>query len=139
MTEDVKKFGSLDDILAVEDISDVEVYMPMWGMWVLLRPMKGDEYERWEASTRKMNGKGVEVRNSENLRTKMIAKCLIERESGQRMLRSKEQIAKFSQKSTAAIQLLWDECCKINGLSKSDQEKIEENLDETDGDDSATD
>lgn len=125
-----------DEILAVDDRSYEEVDCPEWGGTVRLRSITGAERDSYEQSLIVQRGKSREM-NLRNARAKLIVLCAVD-EAGRRLF-SEADVAALSKKNAKPLDRLFDACRKIAGLSDDDVDRLTEDFDETQGDDSGTD
>ncbi len=117
-----------DKILQFDDVRPVPIVVPEWdNETVWLRPMSAAQWDTKIAEVKhRYNGK---IENMPNWRAHLICQVLCD-ETGQRIFDDKEA-AVLGQKSSVAIQRLFDKLAAINGLSDKDQEELEGNSEET--------
>jgi hypothetical protein len=118
---------SKDQILRAADLPAQSVEVPEWGGAIQLRVMTGMERDAFEGSINK-DGK----LNTKNLRARLVALCAVDAD-GKRLFAEKDLEA-LGGKSAVVLDRLFDECQRINGMSKEAVETIEKNCDATDGD-----
>lgn len=107
-----------ESILAVQDLQTKEVPVPAWGGSVRLRGLSAGERESLEQEILDKNGKVV----TKNLRAKLIVRCAVD-EDGNRLFTDAD-IEELNKKSSAAIDLLFLESQKLNGMSDKDVEDL---------------
>jgi hypothetical protein len=122
-----------DMILAIEDREYRDVEVPRWNLVVRLQTLSGAERDRFEASLQKDVGKR-QVRNLENIRARLLSLTLVDPENNERMFDSPEDVKALGGKSAAALSMLFDVACEMNGITDADVKELEKNSEQTDGD-----
>jgi len=113
-----------EQIIAADDRKIVEIDCPEWGGIVRLRTLSGTERDAYEASL--FQGEGADRKiNIRNLRARLIVLCMVDSE-GVRMFDDLDAEL-LGGKSGVALDPLFDECQKINGLGLRDIEAAREN------------
>ena len=108
---------SADAILAFDDVQVRDVPVPEWGGTVRVRSLSGKERDAFEASLREQRGKET-VTNTENVRAKLVARSLIDPETGERMF-TDQQINALGGKNAAVLDRLYDVAAELSGMSES--------------------
>lgn len=119
---------SKDQILNADDRKTEEVNVPEWGGSVLVRSLSGRERDEFESSSVETRG-GKQSVNQENFRARLVALCVVD-EHGQRLFKSKGEVAMLGNKSVAALQRIFNKCQELNGFSEEDVEELTEGFDE---------
>lgn len=117
---------SRDQILNADDRKTVEVDVPEWGGTVLVRSLTGAERDKFEASMLEMKN-GKQRQNFDNFRARLVSMCLVN-EAGELIFNSSD-LKMLGNKSTAALQRVFNKCNEINGLSDADVEELTEDFD----------
>lgn len=115
---------SKSQILAPEELPWEEVEVPEWGGSVRVRVMTGMEKDAWEASIYRMKGSDVEL-NQDNFRASLISRCLCD-ENGP-MEFSPLEILELGQKSSVALDRVFQAAKRINRIDKKDQDELTKN------------
>lgn len=105
-------------ILAADDIVTDEVEVPEWGGSVLVRAMTGAERDRLEASA-VGNGKKL---NLANFRARMCAASIVD-EAGNRLF-GEADLVTLGQKSSAALNRVFEVAQRLSGMSDEDVEEL---------------
>ncbi len=120
-----KKFLKGDQILAIKDIQTVDVQMPEWeNSWIRLQTPRAIDFERYQKSIMTGKGKNRDI-ELVNARAKLIAMLAIDPVTGQRLFSDSQMIA-LGQKSSKALERLFDKASELAGI---DEEKLEEMVD----------
>lgn len=121
-----------DQIWAAGDLITKDVPVPEWGGEVRLRSLTGAERDQYEADSIK-TVKGKREHNLSNLRARLIAMCAVD-ENGQPLF-TRGDVLRLGQKSAIALERLFDEATKLNGMSDEDVEELAGNSagDQSDG------
>lgn len=128
-------FLSRDAILSAEDRDYDEVDCPEWGGKVRLRSISGAERDTFEQGLIQQRGNNRQV-NMRNARAKLIVLCAVD-EGGQKLF-TEDDVRGLGRKNAKPLDRLFDACQKLAGLSEDDVDKLTEDFDETQGDDSTT-
>lgn len=129
---------SKQDIFSVDDVKIVDLEVPEWGGTVRLRSLSAQERDDFESSTVKMRRDGTREEHMENFRARLVSKCLID-EDGKLMFTKASEITMLGSKSAAALQRIFNECQKLNGLSDEDVEDLTQDFEGTPEEDSTSD
>ncbi|MEV2236704.1 hypothetical protein [Micromonospora sp. NPDC049891] len=127
---------SRDAILSAEDRTFGEVDVPEWGGTVRIRSITGKQRDSYEASLIQQRGNSRQM-NMRNARAKLIVLCAVD-EHGSPLF-TENDINALGAKNAKPVERVFDACRKIAGLSDDDMDKLTEDFDATQGDDSATD
>ncbi|MBM4570272.1 hypothetical protein GS534_24165 [Rhodococcus hoagii] len=127
---------SKNDIFSVDDRKTVKVSVPEWGGEVLVRTLSGRERDEFEASTVKTN-KGKQEQNFDNFRARFVALCVVD-EQGNRLFATRQEVSMLGNKSVAALQRVFNEAQKLNGMTEQDVEELTESFEEAPGEDSTS-
>lgn len=126
---------SRDQILGAEDRTFEEVDCPEWGGTVRLRSISGAERDAYEQGLIQQRGNSRQM-NMRNARAKLIVLCAVD-EGGRRMF-TEQDVAALGKKNAKPLDRLFDACRRLSGLSEDDVDKLTEDFDETQGEDSTT-
>lgn len=111
-----------DQILAANDIPTQEVAVPEWGGEVLLRGLSGIERDKYEASCVAMKN-GQQVPKVEYATARLVAWCAVD-ENNSRIFIGEDEVRELAQKSSSAIQRLFNVACQLSGLTERDVEEL---------------
>lgn len=125
-----------DQILAADDSPTLDVEVPEWGGTVRVRTLSGAERDAFEASIAQQAGKSKKA-NLANLRARLVAKCVIG-EDGKRLFSDSQAVA-LGQKSSAALDRVFEAARKLNRMTEDDVEELTEGFPEEDGEPSSSD
>jgi hypothetical protein len=117
---------SKSQILQAVDIKTSEVAVPEWGGDVLVREFSGADRDAFESSMVRINAEGQRETDLSNMRAKLVAMCLVDHETGERMF-SDAELALLGKKSAAALQRVFEVAQRLNGLSADDVKDAEKN------------
>ena len=112
-------------ILAATSLPTEEVAVPEWGGTVVVRAMDGVTRDEWESSTLARQG-NVMVRNTVNIRAKLVALCVIDPETGERLF-APEDVDVLGKLSGAALARVFGVAARLGGLTDEDVEELEGN------------
>lgn len=115
------EFLSKDQILSASDLPTREVKVPEWGGCVKVKTLTAGERDAWEQSIYTGDGKPVE-----NFRARLVVATVIDA-SGARVFSDADAPA-LSAKSSVAVDRIFDEAQRLNGIGKKDAEQLEKNL-----------
>lgn len=108
-------FLSAEDILKQTELPHVDVEVPEWGGTVRIRSLNGRERDEMEAAVIVYDEHGREGRDLTNIRSKLIAKCVINPDTGERMFTDAQAHA-LGELSAAALERLFDAINSISGM-----------------------
>lgn len=123
--EETEILESFDDILKMDDRPVEDFHVKTWGKTVKLRAMMGNDRDAWEAHV--TNGGKEGSVNLIGMRAKLVASCLVN-SKGDRIVKDSE-VSKLGTKNAAALEELFIECQRMNGISEEDVKELEENFD----------
>ena len=101
----MKKTLNRDQIVAIQDIKTELVDVPEWGGTVALRELTGAERDALEAQMVKVIN-GRREADLDNLRAKLVAACLVDGETGDRLFDEKT-VSQLGNKSAIALDRLF--------------------------------
>lgn len=122
-------FLTKEQILEAQDITTEVVPVPEWGGDVMVRGLSGLERDAFEATIISQNGmqrRRVQM-NLTNFRAKLVARCVVDPDTQQRMF-SDEEAARLGKKSAAALQRVFNVAQRLSGLSEEDIEELTKNF-----------
>lgn len=126
------KLLSRAQIVAAKDLKHEDVEVPEWGGTVRLRELTGEDRDRFEAAniniiTELVDGKEKTVlkRNTENLRARLVAMCLVDAD-GNRCF-GDDEIADLGRKGAQALQKLFLVAQRLNGIGGPAVKEAEKN------------
>lgn len=103
------------------------VEVPDWGGTVLIRELTGEQRDSYEGSlfnnTAPTKGQPRRM-NTQNARARLVAMCLID-EEGKRLYNDNEAYL-LGQLGSQGVDLLFDECRKLSGITDEDNKEIEQ-------------
>lgn len=112
------KILTRQDIVAAQDIETETVDVPEWDGAVIVRMMSGADRDRFEQSLTTVRADGRREANLTNMRSKLVAMCLIDEEG--RALFGPDEIDDLAKKSAAAIERVFIVAQRLNGLAPDD-------------------
>lgn len=115
-----------DDILKADDLPTEIVSVPEWGGDVLVRGMNGTDRDEFEASTIAMRGpqgRQQAVPDTANIRAKLVARCIIDEDTGEPMFTQRD-VHELGQKSSAALDRIFAVASRLSGISQDDLEEL---------------
>lgn len=113
-------------ILDAQDLAIERVDVPEWGGAVVIRGLTGLERDAFEAEIVRRDGEDTQL-NLENLRAKLLSRCIIDEKTGDRLF-SDSEAAALGKKSGLVITRLFEVAQRLSGLSKKDVEALAQNL-----------
>lgn len=116
---------SRDEILNAKDYRSEEVEIPEWGGTVVVKAMTGSERDAFEASIVEMRKGGSSVR-MENIRAKLVARTVIDPDTGSFLFTSAD-IEALGSKSAAALDRIFSVAQRLSKLSNDDIKELEKN------------
>lgn len=116
-----------NDIAAIDDNQVLAVAVPEWSKngeecGVYVRIMTAAERDSFEAGINVGNGE----RNLNNLRARLCVLCVVD-EKGNRLFRGEADTKMLGEKSSKAINRIFDAARKHNGMTEGDVEELEKN------------
>jgi hypothetical protein len=127
---------SKEAILAADDRDYEVVACPEWGGEVRVRSITGAERDRWESSLMKGRGRDRQM-NLDNARARLVALCAVD-EAGKPLFRP-EDIGALGRRNARAIDRVFEAGKRLAGLTDEDVDKLTEDFEPTQGEDSTTD
>lgn len=124
-----------NDILSATDCKTQIVEVPEWGGEVEVKAMSGQERDEWESAMFSLDGKDIKI-NKDNIRAKLVAKTVVD-ENGKLMF-SDADIAALGQKSSAALDRVYQVSQKLSALTPQDIDELAKNSKSDHSDTSAT-
>jgi hypothetical protein len=119
---------SADAILGCDDQTFRDEDVPEWGGTVRVASLTGRERDAFDASNREIREDGTVVYNGDNQRAKLVARSLVDPETGKRLF-TDQQINALGEKNSAALQRLYDVAAKLSGLAEDSDKEAEGNSD----------
>ena len=115
------KYLTAKEILSTEDRKFIDVEVPEWGGVVRIGTISGKARDRFESSILNAQGKV----NTQNIRAKLVAACVVD-ESGKTIF-SESDVEKLGEKSCMALDRVFAEAQKLNGIGQSEVESLAKN------------
>lgn len=97
-------------------------------LFVLIRTLTGFERDSYESSLTQQRGKDRIV-NLQNARAKLVALCMVDEQSGERLFNDRE-VGLLGKRSAAALDRLFDACRELSGLTPEAVEELTEEFKE---------
>lgn len=116
-----KVFLTKTQILALDDRITEDVWVPVWKSFVRVRALTVGERDRYEADMLEGKGKNQKV-NLTNARAKLIQLAVID-ENGEPMF-TKAEASVIAQKSSAAIEPLFEAARRLSAMTDDDIEEL---------------
>ena len=113
-------------ILGADDRPFEDVDVPEWGGSVRIGVMSGTDRDAWDQALVRQE-KNRTVSNLANIRARLVAYCAVD-EAGQRIF-SPGDVEALGQKSSAALQRVFDAARRLNGLGPQAEEEAKGNSD----------
>lgn len=122
----MSKLLTAEDILEAQDIQVEDVEVPEWGGHVRVMSLTGTERDELEeASLRaKAKGKGREF-NMRNFRARLVAASLVDGQN--KKIFNMAQVERLGNKSSAALQRVFDVAMRLSGFSADDVDELVKN------------
>ena len=117
----MKKTLNRDQIVAIQDIKTELVDVPEWGGTVALRELTGAERDAWEAQMVKVIN-GRREADLDNLRAKLVAACLVDGETGDRLFDEKT-VSQLGNKSAITLDRLFKIAQRMNGMDGVEEQQ----------------
>lgn len=112
---------SKKDIFSKKDVQTKTINVPEWDGEVIISTMSGFARDKFEASI--LNKKGTY--NPTNIRAKLVAASVVD-EKGE-LLFNENDLVKLGGKSCAALDRIFIEAQKLNGLGDAEVEELAKN------------
>ena len=113
-----------EDIRRAEDLKTETVYCPDWGGTVYVKTMSGLQRDAFDVERMLQRGDDPQV-NLRNFRASLAVKTVVD-EKGVRMF-SDEDAEWLGQKSALMLDIIYDASARLNGLRKSDVDRLTKN------------
>lgn len=121
-------FAKKPDLGARPPLPFEDVSVPEWGGMVRVSMMTAIDRDAWEESCvkteRGKDGKEKQAANLSNIRARLVARCVIDPESGARMFSDAEADA-LGKQSSKVIALLFDAAQRLNALTDADVKELQ--------------
>lgn len=116
------------------DIQKEYVHVPEWASdaedaantYVCIRGLTGTERDSYEASIVSFKGKDKQV-NLRNARAKLVAACLIDEDTGDRLFKDHE-VTLLGERSAVALNRVFEAAQRLSGLTEADVKELVEEL-----------
>ena len=115
-----------DEILAMNDAQIEKVSIPEWGPLgeqIFVRVMTGAERDRWEAGIMTLNGDAAAFYNGVRARLAQLTAC----DAAGKLIFKPEHVDALGQKTSTALQRIYEAALRLNKLGKSDVEELRKN------------
>lgn len=112
---------SKEDILNKSDLNTKVVEVPEWGGEVIVSTMSGFVRDKFEAS---LVGKAGGT-NTQNIRARLAAACLVDEKGN--LLFTEQEVVKLGNKSSAALDRIFDVAQKMNRIGDREIEELSKN------------
>ena len=117
---------SLDDLLAIDDQKIVPLYVPEWGKTVYVKRLGGVERDAVDASVVERDEDGRATVRHDKYRIALISACLVNAK-GERLVVGDVARERLNQKSSAALQRIYEKAAEISAASKAAYEDLKGN------------
>ncbi len=114
------------DIFAVSDLEPEWLDIPEWNGGLFVRPMTGLERDNYEQSLVRGKGANREM-NIANARAKLVVMVAVN-EAGESVF-TKGDVKRLGEKSSAALNRIFELATKQSGMSEQDIEELTEDFD----------
>ncbi len=133
-----KKILSREEILNAQDEQIEEVYVAVWGGYVYVKSLSGQERDRFERDIVEWKGRGrnTKAEMKDNIRARLVALTVVDPETKKQIFSTKDMEA-LGKKSAAALDTIYDAAQRLSKLSDEDVEELAGNS-ETAADDSTS-
>lgn len=115
------------DIFAVPDLEPEWLDIPEWGGGLFVRPMTGLERDNYEQSLVRGKGPNREV-NIANARAKLVVMVSVDSDGND--IFTKGDVKRLGNKSSAALNRIFELATKQSGMSEADIEELTEDFDD---------
>lgn len=106
-----------DKILSAKDRDSVPVEVPEWGVTVNIAAMSSAERDSWE--------KDMIQDREKNIRARLCVRVMLD-DDGERIFKD-EDAEELGKKAASALDRIFAEAIKLNGLSSDDVEELAKN------------
>ncbi len=121
-----KKYLSREEILNVNDQKTEEVSVPEWGGEVVVKAMSGTERDAFEGSILGDTTKGGQRLKMENVRAKLCAMTIIDKDTNELMF-TVADIEALGKKSAAALDRIFSVSQRLSKISSDDVDDLIKN------------
>ena len=128
-----------DAIIDADDLNTETIEVPEWKGSVIIRSLTGQERDQFEMSVLEKRKGNIEAALGKmvNFRARLVALTVVD-EDGDRLF-SDSDVLLLAKKNASAISRIFDASRKLSGLSESDVEELEGNLEPDPSEDSVLD
>jgi len=112
------------DILNADDLPTAPVEIPEWGGQFHVRTMTGVERDQFDHDL--MSSKRGDKIDGRGMKARMCFLTLCDAD-GARIFEDAADQVELQSKSSAVLDRVWDEACKLNGLTEDDVEELSGN------------
>lgn len=123
-TNGAAPISSLAELIGLADVEWKEVYVPQWKRSVWLRSPASadrDEYDQMTAENEvTVDAKGtrkITTPKVANVRAELVARCLYNRETNERLAKTPADVEALGRKNAAAVAFLYGECKPLVGIT----------------------
>lgn len=123
------KKSTKDSIFGSEDTKSELISVPEWGITIRLRGLSGidrDAYDQSLYETKVVGDKTETVPNLANQRARMLVKCILDAEEGNRVF-TDDEAARLGTKNAGVLDRLYTRARFLSGLDKAAKDAIEGN------------
>ena len=113
------------DVFAADDLTPEWIDIPQWDGGLFVRPMTGLERDTYEQSLVKGKGPNREF-NIANARAKLVV--LVAVDENDKPIFTKGDVKRLGEKSSAALNLIFELATKQSGMSEADIEELTEDF-----------
>ncbi len=127
-----KRFLGRDAILKQKDLEIIELFVPEWDGYILVRGMTARERDQWETSIVKQKGNNTQL-DMRNARARLVAMCVVD-QKGNRVFGDSD-VAALGNMSAKAIDRIFSVAQDLSGVSNEDVEELTKNFEQTSSED----
>lgn len=119
---------TLQEIIAAQDRTPVEVEVPEWGGAVYVVGMSGDDRDRFDSTW----GAKLSASNEDGpidmagLRALVVSKTLCDAD-GVLLIKRESEVTQLGRKSSAALDKIFSLACKLSGIDLGDDDDMVKN------------
>lgn len=114
------------EIESANDIRTEVIPVPEWGGDVAVRQLTGAERDVFETSLVRTTPDGKREPDLANMSAKLVAACLVDGETGDRLF-SDADIQRLANKSATALRRVFEVAQRLNGMGAGAVEAVEKN------------
>lgn len=126
-----KRYVTVDNIRSALVLPREEVEVTAWEGYVVLQGLSGRERDDFEASTieyvKKKRGRQEPVPKVENVRARLVVRCVIDKDTGRRLL-SDTDAEWLGDGPASVLQQLFEVASRLSGMSDDDLEDLTQGL-----------